>query len=272
MQYLGHLITSSAVTITTDESILTIPASHLSYSKAKSAIQMGDYEEAMRVADAAQTINTFGEGMVYVEAGVVYYNGHELHNGMTQRITRMIREGYDVSPMVSFLENLMSNPSGRAVNELYRFLECNNLPITPDGYFLAYKNVSSDFKDRHSGTFDNSIGSTCEMERNEVMDDPNQTCSAGLHFCSMEYLTSMWGMRGHTMVVKINPADVVSIPVDYNNSKGRCCKYEVIAEHHDGEQDTLSDDAVYTQEELEDAVNEGYQEGYDRGHNHGSNW
>ena len=33
------------------------------------------------------------------------------------------------------------------------------------------------------------------------------------------------------MIVKINPADVVSIPKDYNNTKGRACKYEVIAEY-----------------------------------------
>ena len=32
------------------------------------------------------------------------------------------------------------------------------------------------------------------------------------------------------MVLKINPADVVSIPTDYNDAKGRACRYEVIDE------------------------------------------
>lgn len=32
------------------------------------------------------------------------------------------------------------------------------------------------------------------------------------------------------MVLKINPQDVVSIPTDYNNTKGRCCKYTVVGE------------------------------------------
>jgi hypothetical protein len=32
------------------------------------------------------------------------------------------------------------------------------------------------------------------------------------------------------MIVKINPADVVSIPSDYNDTKGRACRYEVIGE------------------------------------------
>jgi hypothetical protein len=32
------------------------------------------------------------------------------------------------------------------------------------------------------------------------------------------------------MILKINPADVVSIPTDYDGAKGRCMKYEVVAE------------------------------------------
>ena len=63
------------------------------------------------------------------------------------------------------------------------------------------------------------------------------------------------------MIVKIDPADVVSIPVDYNNSKGRCCKYEVIAEHFNGTEDTLGDgDAVY--EYTDDDLNNSWEEGY----------
>jgi hypothetical protein len=32
------------------------------------------------------------------------------------------------------------------------------------------------------------------------------------------------------MILKISPADVVSIPSDYNGAKGRCMRYEVVAE------------------------------------------
>ena len=243
--YLGHLITSSLVTILTDDKTITVPSDHISYSKVVSYLKAGNYAEAVTVADAATAINNFGGGKVYVKYGVVYYNHKEINNSLSRRIMQMYREDYDIDPMVKFMDNLMQNPSGRAVSELYRFLECNNLPITTDGHFLAYKNVDYCYKDKHTGTFDNSIGAVCEMPRNAVMDDPNQTCSSGLHFCSIEYLNDMWGHSGHTMVVKINPADVVSIPVDYNNSKGRCCKYTVIAEHHDREVDTLSQRSVY---------------------------
>jgi hypothetical protein len=50
----------------------------------------------------------------------------------------------------------------------------------------------------------------------------------GLHFCSRDYLSHFGGER--IMILKINPRDVVSIPVDYNAAKGRACRYEVIGE------------------------------------------
>ena len=267
----NYMITSSMVTIMTLTETLTVPADHLSYSKVVDALKCGDHAEAVRLADAAKAINDFGAGQIYVRDGAVCYNDKPIHNSLTSRIMAMVREGFDVVPMLAFMDNLMTNPSGRAVNELYRFLESNNLPITTDGYFLAYKNVSDNYMDKHSGTFDNSIGSVCEMPRNMVMDDPNQTCSAGLHFCSIEYLKGFWGTSGHTMIIKINPADVVSIPVDYDNSKGRACKYEVIGEHMNGTEDTLSDDAVYewTDADLDDKMNEAWQDGYDNGYNEG---
>jgi hypothetical protein len=33
------------------------------------------------------------------------------------------------------------------------------------------------------------------------------------------------------MIVRINPKDMVSVPTDYANTKGRCCRYEVVAEY-----------------------------------------
>ena len=96
---------------------------------------------------------------------------------------------------------------------------------------MAYKAVRSDFKDIHSGTFDNSVGQTVSMPRNAVDDDKNRTCSAGLHFCSFEYLPHFAHANGHVVLVKINPRDVVAIPADYNDTKGRTCRYEVTGEY-----------------------------------------
>lgn len=168
---------------------------------------------------------------IAIHSGVVTFKGQSIDNSLTTRMLSMLDEGFDLVPMAKFLENLMENPSYRAVTELYSFLEKGNMPITPDGHFMAYKAVRADFKDIHSGTMDNSVGRVVEMPRNGVDDDKNRTCSAGLHFCSFDYLPHFAHAQGHVVLVKINPRDVVAIPADYNDTKGRACRYEVTGEY-----------------------------------------
>jgi hypothetical protein len=206
----------------------TISKTHITYQKVLDAIKANDWATVQDVIEPKKVVINYGKGNVEVQGDKLFWRGAEMHNALTTRMISMLQEGFPVEPLVLFMENLMSNPSKRAVDELYGFLEKNNLPITPDGHFLAYKKVRSDYMDCHSGTFDNSVGKVCEMERNQVDDDKDRTCSTGLHFCSQEYLNHFGGE--HTMILKINPRDVVSIPSDYNNSKGRCSRYEVIGE------------------------------------------
>jgi hypothetical protein len=82
-------------------------------------------------------------------------------------IMDMINQGYPFEPMLNFLDNMSQNPSDHAIVELFEFMENKNMPITPDGHFLAYKAVRGDYKDLYSHTFDNSVGSTCEIERQQ---------------------------------------------------------------------------------------------------------
>lgn len=213
----------------------TIAPDHPNYSKIIESVKSQDWNEFVKLADVASAITQYaGARGVQIVSGCVMYNGETIHNTITDRIVKFMREGLPFEPLVKFLENLMQNPSKRAVDELYGFLEAGELPITTDGCFLAYKNVRSDYRDIHSGKFDNSIGKTCEMPRNQVCDDKNLTCSSGLHFCSIKYLPHFSDANGgKTIIVKINPADVVSIPSDYNNTKGRTCKYEVVDDYTD---------------------------------------
>lgn len=167
---------------------------------------------------------------LFYKEGNIYYKNEIIDNSLTKKIIKMIeKKQKNLNNIVKFLDNLLQNPSKNAIKELYGFLEYGNLPITKDGYFLAYKKVTSDFKDIYTHTFDNSVGSTCKMKRNLVDNNKNITCSKGLHFCSKEYLKHFGVSNSNIVVIlKINPKDVVSIPVDYNNTKGRCCKYKVI--------------------------------------------
>lgn len=224
------IIQGSNVTVVIDGNPHTIAKTHVTYQKIVDAIKAGEWDKVKQIIDPVKVVLNYGKGNVSVQGGTLFWNGEVFAGVMATRMIAMLEEGFDISPMVHFMENLMRNPSKRSVDELYGFLEKNNLPITPDGYFLAYKKVRNDFKDIHSGTMDNSPGTVVEMERNRVDDDKDKTCSTGLHFCGMSYLPHFGGGDSRTVILKIDPADVVSIPSDYNGAKGRACRYTVIGE------------------------------------------
>jgi hypothetical protein len=222
------IIQNGNVTIVIDNKPHTIAKTHITYQKVVDAIKAGDWDKVRDTIDPKKVVVNYGKGNVAIQGEKLFWKNEEMHGAIVTRMVSMLQEGFSIEPLILFMENMMQNPSCRAVNELYGFLEKNNLPITPDGHFLAYKRVRDNYMDVHSGTFDNSVGKVCEMERNKVDDNKDNTCSTGLHFCSESYLSSFGGAR--TVIVKINPRDVVSIPSDYNNAKGRTCRYEVVGE------------------------------------------
>ena len=129
------------------------------------------------------------------------------------------------------------------------------MPITPEGNFLAYKGVDEHFKDKYTGKFDNSVGNVLDMKRNSVCDDANVGCSHGFHAGSYEYAKGWAGGGGNLMVVEIDPADVVSVPLDCDCQKLRTSKYKVV-----GHYETLE------KAPLEDGYNEYYDSSYDDGY------
>ena len=226
----------------------TIGDTHPRFKQIIEAIKANDEALVKKLLDVKRAIEEFGEGLVTFAHGVVSYKGKPIESYLTKKIVQLQREGFTIKPLLAFLENLMENPSYRARQELYGFLEYGRLPITEDGHFIAYKKVSKNFKDIYTGTFDNSVGAVAEMDRTQVDDDSSNTCSAGLHFASREYMEGFYGSSAENKVValKINPRDVVSIPTDYNNTKGRCCRYEVLEElGHSGNFEKIEDEVVY---------------------------
>ena len=232
-----YLIQGSNVVVVINNKPHTISKTHITYQKVVDAIKAGDWNTVRDTIDPKKVVLNYGAGNIAVQGEKLFWKDEEMHGAIVARMVQMLQDGFPIDPLVAFMENMMSNPSFRAVNELYGFLEKNNLPITPDGHFLAYKRVRENYTDCHTGKMDNSVGKVVEMERNKVDDNQNNTCSSGLHFCSENYLRSFGGDR--TVIVKINPRDVVSIPTDYDNSKGRACRYEVIGEVGVNPEDTV---------------------------------
>lgn len=223
-----YLIQGSNIVIVIDNQSHTINKQHMCYQQILDAIKASDWDTVKEAIEPKRILLKYSKNNITIENDVIYWKGTEFANALSAKIIDMHREGFPIDPMINFMENLMSNPSHRSVTELYRFLDRGNLPITSDGHFLAYKKVDEAYKDCHTGTIDNRVGQVVTMERNTVDDDKDRTCSSGLHFCSQEYLNDFGGSR--IMILKISPRDVVSIPSDYNDTKGRCCRYEVIGE------------------------------------------
>ena len=222
------LIQGSNIVVVIGNKSHTVSKTHITYQKVLDAIKAGDWDTVKDIIEPKKVVLNYGAGNVSIQGETLYWKGEVLNTGLARRMIEMLQEGFPIEPMVNFMENLYANPSKRAVTELYGFLEKNQLPITPDGHFLAYKKVRDTFMDVHSNSMLNAPGCVVEMERNAVDDNKDQTCSTGLHFCGMSYLSHFGGER--TVIVKINPRDVVSIPSDYNDAKGRACRYEVIGE------------------------------------------
>lgn len=228
-----YSITPGAVMVVVGNQPKVVSATHPNYAKLVKALHapVHDVDLIGDLADILRFVARATFGAVEVGDTGVRWNGKPVVNVIADRMLQMLFSGHDLAPLGKFLDKLMLNPLETAQNELYLWLESGNQPITPDGNILAFKNVRNDYKDIHSGTIDNSIGAQPEMAREDVDPSRFHTCSRGLHFCSFGYLPNFsHAYDGHTMIVEVNPADVVAIPNDYSNQKGRCWTYKVVGE------------------------------------------
>jgi hypothetical protein len=185
---------------------------------------------------------------VEIVGGDVLVNGEAVDSYLTQRMLEITSEGFAVEPWVAFVQNIFANPFTEAREEFYAWMERAQMPITPNGGFLAFKVVNSDYKDRYSRTFSNRVGEVVSMPREECDNRSRALCSKGLHFCSRDYLPQFGVHAGdHVMIIEVNPADVVSIPQG-ETAKGRTWRYKVVGEispEHAGIRSWLPVDATW---------------------------
>jgi len=214
------------------------------HAKVMDALREGKTEdEIFDVLDRVTAVQNYIEDSdVKVIDGIVTYQGEEVHNTLTERILKFMRNELPVQPLINFLKKLMANPSYSARQELFDFLSHKSLPITEDGDFLAYKAVNNDYRDKWKGSFDNSVGHTVSMKRFGVDDDRNHGCSAGLHAGTLEYVQNYGSFyedeegnpspsSDKCIIVKINPTNVVSVPLDCECQKLRTCEYTVLKDY-----------------------------------------
>ena len=250
------------ITVVLDGERHSINAGNGMFSKALEAYKVNDWDAFIGCVNPTirlKSLYASYEG-IEVKDGNLYVFDEPVHSTLATRVLSFLEAGLDCVHLFKFILKLNLNPSKRAVDELYTFLEHRALPITDNGNFLAYKAVREDYTDKYTGKFLNTIDAVLEMPRNKVDDDKNVGCSYGFHAGTVEYAKDFMGREGHLMIVEINPADVVSIPTDCQFQKLRTSKYKVVGEYEidltdplyasrfetdqDGDVDLWSDDEV----------------------------
>ncbi|MGX1810876.1 hypothetical protein ACWIGI_34590 [Nocardia sp. NPDC055321] len=163
---------------------------------------------------------------------------------------RVRREGGDLAAFGAFTRRLEANPSAASRSQLFAWLAAGGFTLTPDGMIVGYKGVSAEGRSlcsgrehvtitHQDGTVESvlgyvpyPVGATVSMARELVDEDRDQSCAAGLHVGTYSYAT---GFGSATILVFVDPADVVAVPRDHRGEKMRVCKLFVAA-RHDGEQ------------------------------------
>jgi hypothetical protein len=236
----AHAITDESVTVVLNGRTFTIRKSSPNFDAARMAAFTGKWDEIPGLASPGHAIEEWLAAHSYMGSpspfafvdGFITYEGTRIDTDLNGRLKTMAASGANPSGWLKFWSRLQANPSHRSVTQLYAFLTHKGIPIDEEtGHILAYKSVSADYKDFHTGTCDNSVGSKLKMPRNQISDDPNEACHFGFHVGALAYALEFGEDGRRIIIVRVDPADVVCVPYDHSAQKVRVCQYEVIGNY-----------------------------------------
>ena len=233
-QSIPFTITPSGIVMFVNSEHLSVPQDHPKYTNIKEALLAKRWADVPALCDTRKVVkNWISKNPRFVlSSDRLALDGRTFSDAVTEKILNMIDVGHSPDALFNFLIKTRQNPSNIAQAELLLFCVANDFMIHEDGDIIAYKSVRGDYTDMHSGTVSNKVSNVCKMDRNGVDDNRDRTCSHGLHFASFEYANGFGSGHSerHLMLLKVNPKNVVSIPSDYHNQKGRTCEYTVFGE------------------------------------------
>jgi len=231
----------------------SIPRDHSRWDDLQIALQNNNSDSFVDLVDFSGKVRNYVNGLIQVIDGVLYANDRPVNTVLANRTLLMMEKGIAFDYMFRFIENVMNNSSRRATEELFPFMikkqhsngrEYAPLPITEDGFLLAYKSLNNDYTDCHTSTVDNTPPKRdangellsgeepriISMPRNEADEDFGVDCSEGFHVGSLSYVSTFGHSDRKIVIVKVNPKDVVSVPSNENCVKCRVCSYEVLCD------------------------------------------
>lgn len=234
----------SVVTAYVDGEMYSITDERPQFEAILNKLRQGD-ESVVVDFDAANFANKAFHKVtdrVNIKNGVIYLDDEPVDNTMAQVIMDYLAEGNENAlPLVRFMERLSENPSHRSREQFWRFVDRNGIYIDDDGYAILYKGVyetgeaglyQSGSRGRafvngaeQNGRIQTRVGDVVTMPRREISDDPTVACHAGLHCGDRSYAESFAPVL---ITVRVDPAHVVSVPVDSADRKVRVERYEIM--------------------------------------------
>lgn len=220
--------------------------SHGNFDAIVSALEGGDPEAYDHFDPQRALSKAFSQitDRVSVKGGRVFFDLVEADGVIADHMVRTMNEGGtedDLKASAMFMERLAANPSEHSREHLFKWLAAEDFTITNDGKIVGYKGVQKSNGEFAStmrgpavvdgkpvnGYVPNVPGSVVQMPRDQVTFDPAVSCSSGLHVGTWAYAKSF---GSYTLEVEVDPADVVSVPVDSRGQKMRVWRYKVIKE------------------------------------------
>lgn len=243
MKLTNCIITDNGITTIIGARPFYVGKDHLNYSKILQTLKSKDGDAFLKLYSIAASIpklkqNTefkVSEGLV-VGYSSVTWRGITIQSNIVDRLLQLQSEGHDVGPLSRFLEKTLNLPKENA-EALFSFMQSKGLPIDNDGDVLGWKVVNSNFKDKYTGKIDNSVGVTVpEIPRSLCDSDNSVACSRGYHVGNMTYSGpsgSFYSSHSgdNIIIVKFNPANVVSVPSDSHENKIRVTQYTVMEQY-----------------------------------------
>lgn len=225
-----YVLTGDSVILTMGNETEIVDSTHPNYKAIREAIFKEDFKVAFDLMNIRKAIESFTQGNITIKGDKLFYGEMHVKTELADKIIQMMQTGDEgFKRLVKFFENLMKNPSRSSVEQLWGFVCHNDVEIDEDGFLIGWKKVRSngnDLVDSRTGKVPNNVGCVVEMPRWMVDDRREVTCSQGLHVGAWDYVRSFSG--NVITKVRMNPADVVSVPDDYDDMKVRTSKYEVI--------------------------------------------
>lgn len=196
----------------------------------------GLWDELEATANTMSHVTNLAPGITYDEVADMFsLGGIHLSMEYEQLILKTYEQALEdgtpdtLNGLVNLVHRMNAADKMDSFGQLYEFLKHNDIKIMADGRFIGYKGLDTfneTFVDCHTRTIAQKEGDYVYTQEQYVNDDPNVSCSYGLHIGNWAYVKGFSGY--HVAQVVVKPEDVVSVPFDYNGGKLRSKGYSIV--------------------------------------------